>query len=359
MLLTTGTRLVQLIRQALLPSLFPGPLRYLSRLALMAGFLPLLCLSQLINWLGLALDEMLFRGYRRVAIERPVFVLGVPRSGTTFMHRLLAASPECTTFATWECLLAPSVSQRYVWHGLAACDRLIGRPVGRLLRRLEGRLLRRLEGRLLERTGGVHPTGLFEPEEDYYCFMPVLCCFILILPFPEADWLWRMARFDRDLSPAERSACLDWYHRCLQRHLYFHGTDKRLLSKNASFAGMALSLAERYPDCGIVVCERDIESVIESQFRSLASGMRFFGIRRDDPEFREKLLDCIVFYYGNLERAICSIGRERHVRVPLLALSTDTRRIVSTICRRFTLRQTGPIDNAISDYEGARGAAAA
>jgi len=347
MLLTTGKRAVGLVRQAILPTPFPGISSYLRRLGLMAALLPVLFVTQLINGVGLLLDEILFPGYRRVAIRQPVLVLGVPRSGTTFMHRLLAADPGCTTFSTWECLFAPSIVQRRFWHRLAAVDSLIGRPCGRLLAALERRML--------AHTGGVHPTGLFEPEEDYWCFMPVLCCFILVLPFPEADWLWRMARFDRDMPARERARHLRWYRNCLRRHLYFHGEDKRLVSKNASFAGMAASLVEEFPDCRLVICERERESVIRSQFRSLEGAMRWCAIARDDQRFRERLLGCIDFYYANLERAAAALEPERLVRVPLERLSADPRGIVREIGRRFGFGPARAVDGVIAANEAERG----
>lgn len=346
MLLITGARFLRLICQTFLPSPFPGFSLYVRRVAVLLLVLPVLGISQLINWLGLLLDELVFRSYRQVEIREPVFVLGVPRSGTTFMHRLLAAREDHTTFSTWECLFAPSVSQRYFWHGLARVDRLLGQPLGRLLRMIETRLL--------ASTSDVHPTGLFEPEEDYFTLMPLLSCFILVLPFPEAGWLWRMASFDRDLPEHERKAYMRWYRRCLQRHLHFHGSNKRLLSKNASFAGMVGSMVEHFPDCRIVICQRDRASVIKSQFRSLAAGMKIFAIADNDERFRRRLLDCIAFYYANLDRVAASLPPERLQQVVLEDLSQDTRSVINEICTRFRLEKSARVESAIHAYESER-----
>ena len=53
------------------------------RFRVMAVFLPILFFGQLIHWVGFLLDEIFFRGYRKVAINDPVFIVGIPRSGTT------------------------------------------------------------------------------------------------------------------------------------------------------------------------------------------------------------------------------------------------------------------------------------
>ena len=283
MLLHTCGRLISLLGQIVIASPAPRWTRYVRRLVLLAVVFPLFVLAQMLHWIGFALDEILFRGYRRIRIERPVFVIGVPRSGTTFMHRLLAANPAFTTFSTWECLFAPSITERCLIRALSSLDRRVGRPLGRCLDLLERKAL--------SRAASVHPTGLRLPEEDYLCFLPVLCCFILILPFPEAKWVWRMAHFDQAVPSKERDRLLRWYRRCLQKHLYFHGQDRVLLSKNASFAGMAGSLIDAFPDCRLVVCRRDALATIRSQFNSLKGSMRLFGIAPDDARFRDRLVD--------------------------------------------------------------------
>lgn len=347
MLLKTGARALSLIRQTVLPSPFPGPVPYLKRLGLLLALWPPVIALQVAHWLGFLLDEIAFRGYRKVAVRTPLFVLGVPRSGTTFMHRLLARDPALTTLATWECIFAPSVSERYFWLGVAALDRRLGGPLARTLRWCESRALGRLDD--------VHPTALAAPEEDYWTLMPLLSCFVLVVAFPRADWLWRMARFDRDMPARERDRLVRWYRRCLQRHLYVHGAGKTLLSKNAAFAGMATTLVEAFPDCRLVICERDALSVIESQFRSLDAAMCAFETERHEPAFRDRLIDCLDFYYANLDRAAAAAGTGRCARTPIHALSRDPQRAVQEIYSM--LERPVPADVTLAAREHAAGGA--
>ncbi len=343
MIIRTVTRAARLLRQVILPRPFPGVGRYLYRLLVLGLFLPLLLALQALHWLGFLLDEIVFFRYRQVDVREPVFILGVPRSGTTFLHRLLARDPAFTTFSTWECFFAPSITERYFWRGVGRLDRLVGRPLGRITGWIEARMLGWLDD--------VHPIRLEDPEEDYFVFLPVLCCFILIVPFPEADWIWRMGRFDRDVDAAERDALMRWYRRSLQKHLFVNGPERRLLSKNASFAGMSMSLVDTFPDCRVVICERDALQVIGSQFNALTDGMRFFGLSPADPRFRTRLLDCIAFYYENLERLRERVPPERCVDVPLWELSRETRRVVDRISRRFDLPLADAVADEIAAYE--------
>ena len=343
MLLRTAARLFSLIRQTILPRPFPGLRRYLYRLLVLVIFLPLLLLLQLVHWIGFLVDEIFFSAYRKVDVAEPVFVLGAPRSGTTFMHRLLANDSGFTTFSTWECLFAPSITERYLWLGLARVDRAIGRPLHRIVGWLEKKSLAWIED--------VHPMSLTAPEEDYFALLPILACFVLVVPFPESEWLWQMGRFDRDVDERERAAVMKWYRRCLQKHLYVRGCDRALLSKNASFAGMAQSLVETFPDCHLVICERDSVQVVASQFNALAGGMQLFGIPQDDSRFRRNLLDCLAFYYENLARAESRVHERRCIRVPLWELSRNTRETITGIFDRFERPLSPDVDSAIVNYE--------
>ena len=343
MLLKIAFRVLSFIRQILIPLPFPGIFRYLYRFVIVSIFLFLLLFLQLIHMLGFLLDELLFRAYRKIEINKPIFVLGVPRSGTTFVHRLLANDINFTTFSTWECFFAPSISERYFWHFIATIDCFLGKPLTRLTRWLERRAFAWIED--------IHPVSLNEPEEDYLTFLPILCCFILVLPFPESEWLWRIGCFDRDLNEKEQTQLLKWYRRCLQKHIYFNGQHLTLLSKNASFAGMAQGILREFPDSTLIICERDALEVIVSQFNSLIGGMKFFGLQLDNPHFRSKMLDCLFFYYKNLDVLVNNDQVSKIIHAPLWELSNNTRRIMEKIYEEINRDITSDLDKAIKEYE--------
>jgi hypothetical protein len=308
----------------------------IRRILVMLVFLPLFALVQGIHWIGFLLDDVLFRGWRRVQVREPLFVLGVPRSGTTKLHEVLAKDDQYTTFSTWECLFALSVTERRFWLGLGCVDALIGRPGARLLGWFERRIFVSLDD--------VHAMSLSTPEEDYFALMPILSCFILALPFPGFEHLWRIGRFDQAIADAERQRILDFYEASLKRHLYVHGQHKRLLSKNAAFAPLAGSLAERFTDARFIVCLRDPMQTVPSQLSSIAPGLAFFGVPPDSIVIRDRLLDQLAFYYSNLDSLTRSQPADRCVTIHLPELKSGLAMTLTAAYRRLGL----PLDDKFS-----------
>jgi len=264
-----------------------APLSF-RRLAVLLAF-PLFLGLQAVHGICLLLDNLLFPAYRRQPVRRPVFVLGIPRSGTTFLHRELAQDPACTAPQTWEVLFAPSLCQRYLIRLLGRADRALGRPVERLL---QGSI-----ARFGGEVNAVHPLGLQDAEEDYLCLLPAAGCFFMMLAFPQSLALHDLGHLKR-LPTARRERLLDFYHTLLQRHAFFHGGGARVLSKNAAFASWSSALAERYPDAVFVVCVRDPATALASQIASIASARRVFGTFPDDETVTELFAD---FYRHWLE----------------------------------------------------------
>ncbi len=282
---------------------------------------PLFVVIQLLHWLGFALDDVFFRGWRRVEVREPVFVLGPPRSGTTHLHHVLSADERTTTFRMWECLFGLSVTGRKLVLGLARIDRAVGRPVARLVDAITRRLAAGMDD--------VHPFALDAPEEDFLALMPTAQCFILVVAFPRAEWLWRTACLDRSSRCAERERLLRYYRACVQKHLFVHGSERRFLSKNASFSGMAESLLDTFPGARILACTREPKQTVPSQLSSIEPGLRAAGFDGVPDALRDRFLELLRDYYLHLEALAVQrpdrvvIVENRDLRDRLAAAVTD------------------------------------
>lgn len=260
-----------------------APMRSRRLVVLLAGF-PVFFAVQLIHALCLLLDECLFRGYRRVSLDGTIIITGIPRSGTTFVHRTLAADTHrYTTIATWEAVLAPSICQRRLVDGLARVDHRLGRPVTRGL----AALTRRLAGGMDD----IHEIGLEAPEEDYLLLLPAGGCFIMLLAFPAAPGLRALARMDRDMPEGRRHRLLRFYRACLQRHMYVRGHARCLLSKNAAFGSWVGGLHQTIPEARFILCLRDPVQALGSQIRAVAAARAVFGTEATGPAFQRDFLD--------------------------------------------------------------------
>lgn len=333
-------KFLALCARSLWPPRASAARRTLGRVMLMLVFLPLFGILQLLHWIGFALDEVFYRGYRRVEVRAPVFVTGVPRSGTTMLHRTLSDDAQYTTMTTWECLFAPSVTERKIVRGAAALDALLGAPLARAIGWLERKAFAGL--------ADVHGMSLGDAEEDYFVFMPLLRCFILIVPFPYAGWIWDMGQFDARVPARSRERIMRYYANCVRRHLYVHGTDKRYLSKNASFPPLLGSLVATFPDARFVYCVRDPLEVVPSQLSSLREGMALFGNDPYDAGFRDRLIAQLVHYYEQLIDA--PVPQAQFQRVAMNQLKADVSATVRSVYANLSLPLSPEFDAALTQH---------
>ena len=205
---------------------------------------------EITNWLGFLLDSILFRGCRNLQVREPVFIVGVPRSGTTFLHRLLARDEaQFTSMKFWEILFAPSIIQKKIYNTIGALDALCGSPLYWLIRALEKRSIRNL--------AKIHPISLFEAEEDGIILLHIFSSAFLGFVLPFLDDLWPYVLLDQEMGDAaQRGKIMAFYQRCVQNHLYVFGREKRFLSKNPLFSAMVGSLNETFPDAKFICMAR-------------------------------------------------------------------------------------------------------
>lgn len=309
------------------------------RLAVLLLGMPVFLAVQLGHAVCLLLDEILFPGYRRARLDASVIITGIPRSGTTFLHRTLAVDrSHYTTPTTWEALLAPSILQRYVIRSLQRLDRCLGRPAGRALTALT----RRLTGSL----DAIHEVGLDAAEEDYLFLLPAGGCFIMLLVFPSAPGLQALGQLDRRMPERRRRRLLRFYRACLQRHIHADGGQRRLLSKNAAFGSWLQGLHETLPEARFIVCIREPSQALSSQISSVGSARALFGTATDSPSFQALFLDMAANTLTDLADRVAAWPSGRAAVIDM----ADLRRAPATVIRGVLAQLAMTEDVSLTDH---------
>jgi len=219
------------------------------------GAFALLQVRQAVSATTLGLDHLIYPRHREQALDRPIFIIGNPRSGTTFLHRLLLGAGGMAAFELWE-MLFPAITAR----------KLLGRVVPRFDRLSPARY----------HPSDVHDTSLRGIETD-----DVLWFFrTLDGPFAWAyflawqdSWGSELARreFGIDGVTARDEERFFGYHEACWRRNLTYKRCSRILVKSSMLTFRLDALLRRYPDCKLVYVIRDPVEVIPSGMSLLAS----------------------------------------------------------------------------------------
>ena len=175
-------------------------------------------------------------------IVRPLFVLGLPRTGTTLIYSLLALDPAHRSPLSWEvddpCPPAEAASYER--------DPRIEKSEWRFAQ------LRRL-ARGIE---AIHPVGAALPQE---------CIVITASEFTSIrfEMCFDVATYQDWLLEAELTGCYAWHERFLQ-HMQSRFAKQRWVLKSPGHLGSIDALLAAYPDALIVQTHRDPRRVVPS-----------------------------------------------------------------------------------------------
>jgi omega-hydroxy-beta-dihydromenaquinone-9 sulfotransferase len=218
------------------------------------GTFLVLQIRQLISASTLGLDHLIYPRHRKQVIDRPIFIIGNPRSGTTFLHRLLLGAGGMAAFELWE-MLFPAITAR----------KLLGRIVPRFDRLSPARY----------HPSDVHDTSLRGIETD-----DVMWFFrTLDGPFAWAYFLAWQDTWGSELSLREfgidgvtqrdEDRFFNYHEACWRRNLTYKRCN-RILAKTSMLTLRLDALLKRYPDCKLVYVIRDPVEVIPSGMSLIA-----------------------------------------------------------------------------------------
>jgi len=211
-------------------------------------------------FLGRALDNIFFPGFRRQPVKQPVFIIAPPRSGTTLVQNLFCLDEGHFCYLKMYQTIFPCVCAQKFIKAIVRVDSWLGSPFIKLMEWCEKKWF-----------GGwdeMHKMRLNQPEEDDALFLYAFASEAIFLLFPFVEELWQ-AGFPDALPPEDRRKLMRYYRSCLQRHLYTNGPDKTLLSKATQSSGTLESLLEEFPDAKFV-------TIVRHPYRSVASHVSLF-----------------------------------------------------------------------------------
>lgn len=252
----------------------------------------------------LVLDHLFFPAFTKVKVEKPVFIIGHPRSGTTFLHHLFTETDEMASFQAWQVMFP------------AICARKIVGPVIQYL-------VRRGKTEIFPKSMG-HGISLDQVEEDEMLFLHRIDTqFALIAsPLGFVPDEYREFRF-HDLQPRHRRIRSAKYLKsCFQRNIY--DTGKTQVFAQTHFSTHRIkTLMEVFPDARFIYLHRSAEKTLPSYFSLNYNTLdELWGIRR----FTEAQLAVFFEYRYRASVELCryffdlwqtgSINREKVMVLP-------------------------------------------
>ena len=215
-------------------------------------------------------------------VARPIFITGLPRSGTTLLHGLMASDPRLQTPLTWE-VMDPSPPP-----GIGS-----GASLRKRIKRARGQL--RWFDRLAPGFQAVHEVGAELPQECIAITAHSLRSLRFLVTYRLPGYADYLAQ--TDMREAYR------YHRQFLQQLQFGRETRRWVLKAPAHLANLEALAEVYPDALVIQTHRDPVTTLPSLASLRVAARKAFATGVDPVEVGREVTD---YWAGALERSAAS-----------------------------------------------------
>jgi len=222
-------------------------------------------LYRLFTVITLFLDHIFYPQFRQVVVHRPVFIIGHPRSGTTFLHELLSETGETVTFEFWH-ILFPALT----------------------LRKLVAPFVQWLVGKswavILPAKAG-HEIALNKIEEEEMLFLHILDTQFVetYSPLGYGKKEYRELRFYDQQKKSHRIRAVQFLKGCFKRQILYTRANQIVAQTHFS-THRILTLLEVFPDARFIYLVRSPLETIPSFFTLLYNSTKHLGGLKKLPD---------------------------------------------------------------------------
>lgn len=287
-------------------------------------------LDLLANRLRLAEERRQDPAIREQRIERPIFITGMPRSGTTLLHALLAQDPDNRVPRHWEVMFPTPAPE-------AGADS--GDPrIARAKRRLRFATLMR------PKLKTVHLLGATLPEE---CVTITASSFRSFL----FDEMYRVPSYQRWLKARGKRETYRYHKRFLQ-HLQSRSQARRWVLKSPSHMFALDAVFETYPDARVIQTHRHPFSVLPSTASLEALLLGMFSKDVDRSEIGREVADSVADQVGRAMQFRDRLNGEsnRFFDVSYAEFMRDPVGMVAKIYGHFAIPWTSRIETTMRTF---------
>ncbi len=283
----------------------------------------------IVNIIFRILDEILFPNYRDIEIKQPVFIISNPRSGTTFLHRLMCMDDQKFVYILLYHTIIPSITFFKIIGFFGAIDRKIGRPMRKTVDFIDSKMFGAWED--------IHATSFNKSEEDegLHFVSGISPSIGLVTPF--------LKNFEElfipdKLSKREVASIQKYYKATIQRWMYALGADKVFLCKTVMSTGRLEILKNIFPDVKIIFLIRNPYEAIPSFTSMFAEPWKslYPNINENSEAYRE-WGNLGTAYYQYFYEEKNKFKKENFVTIPYLDLVNNTKAVVMKIYQQLEL----------------------
>jgi hypothetical protein len=231
---------------------------------LSALFIFLWFIHQFLSLFFRLLDEIFHRGHRNVKITQPVFIISNPRSGTTYLHRLMALDAERFTYTKFAHTFFMTSSFVQFYYMFRWIDQ-------KVLRKAISNTLNTLDEKFWGGWDDIHAIGFNKAEEDELIFAQMMMSVGVMIPFPYFHQIHDTKFLDNEPEDVRKNM-MDFYESCVKRFVFRAGPQKTYLAKNVMSTGRFKTLMQRFPDAKIIYIARHPYDSVPS-FASMFTAM--------------------------------------------------------------------------------------
>ncbi|MGY6274070.1 sulfotransferase family protein [Methylomonas sp. MgM2] len=328
--------------KALQISLFRQPFRlrrwfYILLFTLL--FLTFLTVVSVLRWM----DVLFFPAFRKTEVRQPLFIIAPPRSGTTFLQRVMCQDED--QFHYWKMYqtIFPSICFQKLVDILVWSDIKLGRVFSRFLNWCQ-----------MKWFGGwddLHTMRLNHPEEDGAIYLYAFAAEAIYLLFPFIDELWNVGFHDA-LPAGKQKKLMTYYRRCLQRQVYCNGNGRTMLIKSTQSCGAVEALKAEFPDARFITIFRNPSEAIASNISLTIPAWQVHSpeITKNGPQ-AEAYAKLIIAWYKHLFDFCLSIPESDYYSIDYRDLRASPTQTVRSIYKHFGWPMTSEYQTKLVDIE--------